>query len=383
MSTPTPAPGHTTRRATPRITRRITHRITHRAARTLLAGLVAGALTGALVGAVAGQTSAAEAGPRVIARDVVFRLTNHNDTSVPCLGDGAEHTVSGRLVGPREEVLGQAGSTRINVLVHDAGTGGWFWNLRGASSYDYAGRLARRGETSLVLDRLGFDASPLADGRATCLGAQATMLHQVVQHVKSGIYEYVDTPGAAVPHGAQVVLHGHGVGAAVAQLETAEFDDVDGLVVMGWTDSGASTAAVSEAARQTSVCLEDDYAPYGASPADFGSLLFASAPGRVRRAALAQRNDTPCGDVTSLLGTVGVLNLGTGAVEAHVLVLQGGRDARTRRQDARAQADRYTSAQSVAARTFARAGSALPLEKQAPQVRRTVLRWLDSTFVER
>ncbi|CAM3696299.1 hypothetical protein NOMA109596_07490 [Nocardioides marinus] len=354
-----------------------------RTGRTLLAGLVVGALTGALLGAVAGQSSAAPDPQRVISRDVVFTLNNHNDTSVPCLADGAVHTVAGRLVGPREEVLGHAGSTRINVLVHDAGTGGWFWNLQGARRYDYAGQLARHGETSLILDRLGFDASPLADGRGTCLGAQATMLHQVVQHLKAGIYEYVARPGAAVPHGAQVVLHGHGVGAAVAQLEAAEFDDVDGLVVMGWSDTGASGTAISEAARQTSACLGDDYVPFGATADDYASLLFATAPGRVRRAALARRNDTPCGDVTSLLGTVGALNLGTRAVEADVLVLQGGRDVRTRDASADAQAGRYRAADSVTARTFSRAGSALPLEKQAPQVRRTVLRWLDSTFVER
>lgn len=357
-----------------------------RVARTLLVGLLAGALSGALVGAVAGQSTAAGAERRgdrqpVITRDVVFTLTNTNDTDVPCVADRSTYTVAGRLVGPRDEVLGRAGSTRINVLVHDAGTGGWFWNL-GSGRHDYAGRLAAQGETSLVLDRLGFDASPLSDGRSTCLGAQATMLHQVVQHVKSGIYRYTDRPGAAVPHGAQVVLHGHGVGAAVAQLEAAEFDDVDGLVVMGWNDTGASQAAVREAARQTSACLGDDYASYGATPSDFTSLLFASASEAVQRRALAQRNDTPCGDVTSLLGTLGALGLGTGSIEPPVLVLQGGRDARTS-GDAQDQAQRFRSAESVTARTFARAGSALPLERQAPQVRRTVLTWLDATLVER
>lgn len=359
-----------------------------RATRTLLVGLLAGAVSGALVGALAAQGAAAESGARgerqpVITRDVVFTLTNTNDTSVPCVADGATYTVAGRLVGPRDEVLGRAGSTRINVLVHDAGTGGWFWNLTSSPRHDYAGRLAARGETSLVLDRLGFDASPLSDGRATCLGAQATMLHQVVQHVKSGIYLFADRPGAAVPHGSQVVLHGHGVGAAVAQLEASEFDDVEGLVVMGWNDAGASQAAIGEAARQTRTCFSDDFASYGATPADFSSLLFASATRSVQRRAAAQRNDTPCGDVTSLLGTLGALGLGTGSVEPPVLVLQGGRDARTRDGDAQDQAQRFRSAESVTARTFPRAGSALPLERQAPRVRRTVLSWLDATFVER
>ena len=357
-----------------------------RATRTLVSGLLLGALTGALLGAVAGGTAAAEGGTAsdpVIRRDVVFSLVNHNDTSVLCAADGATYTVAGTLVGPRSEVLGRAGATRINVLVHDAGTGGWFWDLPSVPRADYAGRLADRGETSLVLDRLGFDASPLADGRSTCLGAQATMLHQVVQNLEAGIYSYVDRPGAAVPHASQVVLHGHGVGAAVVQLEAAEFDDVDGLVVMGWSDSGASQAAVSEAARQTRTCLDDDYAPYGASRGEFRDLLFATAPRAVQRAALARRNDTPCGDVTSLLGTVGALNLGTGSIEAPVLVLQGGADARTRDTGAQTQADRFTSSAAVTARTFPRAGSALPLEAEAPQVRRTVLAWLADTLVER
>lgn len=359
------------------------------AARTLLVGLVAGALTGALVGAVAGQSAASSAssapqgrdGRDVIVRDVEFTLTNLNETSVPCTADGREYTVTGRLVGPRDEVQGRAGSTRVNVLVHDAGTGGWFWNLTDSPRHDYAGRLAEHGETSLVLDRLGFGGSTLSDGRATCLGAQATMLHQVVQNLRAGIYRFADRPRRSVVHASQVVVHGHGVGAAVAQLEAAEFHDTEGLVVMGWSDLGASPAAVQTAAEQTRVCLDDDYAAYGATPAEFRSLLFASALPSVQRRAVQQRSATPCGDVTSLLGTVGVLSIDTGAIKAPVLLLRGGRDARTRGDDD--QAGRYESAESVTAHTFARAGSALPLERQAPQVRRSVLDWLDATLVER
>ena len=78
------------------------------------------------------------------------------------------------------------------MLVHDLGTGGWFWNLRTHPAYDCATRLAERGETSLVLDRLGYGASRLADGNATCLGAQVDMLHQVVQHLVSGQYRWTD-----------------------------------------------------------------------------------------------------------------------------------------------------------------------------------------------
>lgn len=358
-----------------------------RTVRTLLAGLLVGALTGALAGAVVGQAAGApgDSSPRgreVISRAVVLTVTNHNETSALCPADGEEHRLVGRLVGPRDEVLGHAGSTRVNVLVHDAGTGGWFWRMP-QRRLDYAGRLAARGETSLVLDRLGFGGSDLDDGRATCLGAQATILHQVVQDLRAGIYEFAADTRRTVPHAGQVVVHGHGVGAAVAQLEAAEFDDVDGLVLMSWTDAGASRAALAEAARQTSTCLGTDYAAYGETARDFRSLLFRSAAPAVQRAAAGLRNPTPCGDVTSLLSTVGALNLQGRAVEAPVLLLHGARDARLRDGAAAAQADRYPSSAGVTSRIFRGTGSALPLEAAAPRVRRTVLGWLGATLVER
>jgi len=358
--------------------------------RVLLVALLVGALTGATLGALAGQASAepavtaGEKGRKVISRKVVFTLTNGNQSDTLCLSDGEDHEVRGRLVGPRKEVLGRAGSTRINVLVHGAGTGGWLWNRTGPKRSDYAARLAERGETSLVLDRLGYDASPLEDGRATCLGSQATMLHQVVQNLKAGIYEFDDDSGKDVPHAGQTVVHGHGLGAAIAQLEASAFDDVDGLVLMSWSDTNASQTAVAEVARQTTTCLSSaTYAAFGQTAQDFRSLLFSSAPGHVQRKAARKRNDVPCGDVTSVTSALGSLTLGTGSIEPPVLLLFGADDALNREGAAEAQAGRFRSSEGVTTKVFAGTGSALPLEKKAPRVRTQVLRWLDATLVER
>ena len=216
-----------------------------RPVRLVLTAVLAGVLATLLSGPPA-AASPNEARPRqVVERAVVFEVSNVNSTSVACVADGETYQLRGRLVGPRNEVLG-ADADRVNVLVHDTATGGWFWNLRQHPRYDYATQLARRGETSLVLDRLGYDRSPLADGNATCLGAQADMLHQVVQHLRSAKYAFANSDARA-PSAQRVVLHGHSLGASIAQVEAATYDDVDALVVMSWADNGPSQFAVDAA----------------------------------------------------------------------------------------------------------------------------------------
>lgn len=321
-------------------------------------------------------TAGAAAGSDVVSRKVVFEVQNTNGTSVACSADGESYRLRGRLVGPRDQVLG-SNVPRLNVLVHDMSTGSWFWNLRKHPRYDYATKLARRGETSLVLDRLGYDASPLADGNGTCLGAQADMLHQVVQHARSGKYEFRN--GTATTPGAHhVVTHGHSVGAAIAQLEAATYDDVDGLVLMSWSDSGASQRAVDEAAQQSATCLEgqDDYALYAPRNREYRKLHFVTAPRAVQRRATSLRNADPCGDALSLSQMALAGNATTNEIEAPVLLLFGSRDALNRDDAAEQQEQAYPSSERVVSRTVEGAGNALTLERSAPQTRRMVNRWL-------
>ena len=145
--------------------------------------------------AAGGAQAASGGGADVVSRDVAFSLVNANSTADACSSDGRTYRVRGQLVGPRREVLG-ANADRVDVLVHGLGTGSWLWHLREQPAYDYAAGLARAGETSLVLDRLGYGASPIPGGNDTCLGAQADMLHQVVQHLHSGLYRFA---GRATP----------------------------------------------------------------------------------------------------------------------------------------------------------------------------------------
>jgi pimeloyl-ACP methyl ester carboxylesterase len=341
--------------------------------RIVVTALLAGLAT---VPLAAGPAVAADrAGSDVVRRTVLFETTNVNTTGVPCSSDGKARRLRATLVGPRNEVLAST-ADRVNVLVHDRSTGSWFWNLRSNPAYDYATKLAARGETSLVLDRLGYDANPLADGNNTCLGAQATMLHQIVQHLRAGKYSFA-TSQDKTPSAVRVVLHGHAVGAAIAQLEAATFDDVDGLALMSWVDGGASDRA-REDLQQTATCLDgEDYAHFG-TRREFRRLYFTTAPRRIRRVATERRNPGPCGDVLSLAQMELASAQTTREVEPPVLLLYGSKDAMIRKDAAETQADRYSSAERVTTRTTAGAGNALVLEETAPRTRRQVLRWLGS-----
>jgi len=313
-------------------------------------------------------------GSRVASSRVGFDLVNTNRSSVLCLPlpDGKGHRVRGRLVAPKAVLDGRQAVVTVNVLVHDAGTGGWFFNLRRNPTYDYATRLAHKGQTSLVLDRLGYGRSPLEDGGDTCLGAQVHMLHQVVQHLYGGRYDYLGTRSDGTPpHASHVVLQGHGTGATIAQLEAARYDDVEGLVLMAPATTSPSQVALQAVGDQANTCLDDSFAPYGETAADFRRLLFATAPRGLRKAAVARRNPTPCGDVASLPGALASATLGDRDVEMPVLVLRGGKDART--SGGRVA---VTSESTMTRLTYPRSGSALTLERSAPKMQRVVVRWL-------
>ncbi|MGA8847961.1 MAG: hypothetical protein WB471_15195 [Nocardioides sp.] len=324
--------------------------------------------------APASSASSTERLPKVASSRVNFDLVNTNDSSVLCLPlpDGREYQVRGRMVGPRSVLDGSDAVVTVNVLVHDAGTGGWFFNLRKNPTYDYATQLARRGQTSLVLDRLGYDGSPLRNGNATCLGAQVHMLHQVVQHLRSGRFDYLGPRSSSTPpHASHVVLQGHGTGATIAQLEAARFDDVAGLVLMAPATTSPSQLALEMARGQARACTNETFAAYGATAADYERLLFRTAPRPLRQAAIARRSPTPCGDVASLPGALASTALNDRDVDVPVLMLRAGKDARRSGGGVS-----ITSSQKITRRTFAKAGSALTLEKSAPKMQRIAARWL-------
>jgi hypothetical protein len=128
--------------------------------------------------------SAQESEPAVSVRTVRFHVQNVNRSLMPCPADGAGYDIVGRLVGPAGPP-----SSAVTVYVHGLGFGAFFWNLAERPAYDFAARLAAKGETSLVIDRLGYGSSGHPAGMQTCLGAQADVVHQVIGQLRAGAYQ--------------------------------------------------------------------------------------------------------------------------------------------------------------------------------------------------
>lgn len=376
----------------------------HRAGRARLSRLLPALLLASPLAAVASTPAADAVGPpaaagtravaspaaaprrrfdpnEVVSRPVSFRVTNTNGTTMPCTADGASYVLRGRLVAQRRELVRPFEIFRVLLHVHDITTGRWFWNLGRHPSVDHARRMAELGHVSVVLDRLGYDSSGgLLDGTGTCFGAQADMLHQVVQQLRAGTYT-ARLPRKKVGH---VVTVGHSVGAAIAQLEAATWHDVAGTAQMSWTNQGPTPAAVLEVQDQHQRCMlggdgVDDranYAFFAAEPATFRSLLFATASPAVQATAVRLRNPDPCGDALSLASLVSTNNALAAEVRARVLLLYGAADALNAGEARASHRASFSNAREIDEAVVARAGSALPLEASAARTRRLLSDWL-------
>jgi hypothetical protein len=350
------------------------------AAPLALAGPAAPTAAGTTATSAAATPHTGFAPNEVISRPVAFRVTNTNRTELPCVADGATYTVRGRIVGQRRELV-RPQLHRVLLHVHDVGTGRWFWNLRAQPSVDHARAMARLGHVSVVLDRLGYDASgSLSDGSGTCFGAQADMLHQVVQRLRAGRYRS-PIPVRTANH---VVTVGHAVGAGIAQLESATFGDVAGLVQMSWTNSAPSPTALEEAAGQHQRCAtggeqgrgRTGYAFHTATAADFRGLLFRTASPRVQATASRLRNPDPCGDALSLASLAATNSALAGQVRPPVLLLFGAEDQRNTAELRDAHVASFANAMEIDVSVVPRAGSALPLEANAARTRAVLSAWL-------
>jgi pimeloyl-ACP methyl ester carboxylesterase len=348
-------------------------------------------LAAALCAALA-LPSAASAAERVVSLPVSFEVANVNGSALPCPTDGATYTLRGRIIGPEKTLRRGRSSLAATLYLHEFSFGKFFWNLSQIPELDYAAQQAQAGHVSVVVDRLGYDDSDHpAQGTMTCIGAHADMARQMVAQLRSGEYGGSETPAFE-----KVVLAGHSVGAASAELAASSFDDmkIDGLMVFGWADSGFSQRTVEQSVAQGVVCTaggeqhEDGkaagYAYYGQTEEDFQKNVFNSATPAVVDLVTSMRNRDPCGDAASLTPATGVNSMKNGEIDVPILLLFGEKDAVFEPGAGEKQRDSYTSSPEVTYHSFADAGHALTFESAAPQVRSSVDQWLSSHgFVSR
>ena len=316
--------------------------------------------------AVLAASLPAPAGAAVRTSPLRFAVDNLNRSDLACPADGKKYELRAWLTEPEGDPR-----RAVTLYLHEYSFASHFWRFADAR-YDYAAALAREGHASVIVDRLGYGGSPIPEGTATCLGAQADMASQIVRQLRARGYK-------------RVALAGHSVGAAVAELAYHSFGGVDALALFGWAHSGYTPPSLQESFTQGGVCTRGGeakrdgapggYAFYGQTSEDFKALAFHDAEESVfaRMASLRERD--PCGDVSTLTPAVAFDGSRAGDVKVPVLLVMGEQDKVFEPGTAEKQRDAYTGSDDVTLYKQPRASHALTLEKTAPQMRAAVAAW--------
>jgi pimeloyl-ACP methyl ester carboxylesterase len=345
--------------------------------RTAAAATTVAALLVTIAARSAAPARAASEPAPVQSRAVSFQVHNTNRSMVPCQSDGAAYTIVGHLVGP-EARPGDDDTARAVVLdLHGLGFGEFFWSFDAVAGYNWANSLAARGVASVVIDRIGYGGSGHPPGTQSCIGAQADVAHQIVQELRSGTYAL---ESGDAPRFVRVALAGHSAGGAITQIEAYSFRDVDGVMVLSFSDLVGSLRTYTALAQAVVVCVgggnPPGHAPFGQSDADFQALMFHDADPKVVAAVTAIRNPEPCGDDTSLLAAIATDVREVPTIPVPALLLIGENDAVFPPPALESQRRLFAGSHDVTAVTIPDTGHAVTVERSAGVTRDAVISWL-------
>jgi pimeloyl-ACP methyl ester carboxylesterase len=182
-----------------------------------------------------------------------------HETTVPVAlapGQAVQYTIFGELCSPPG-----ANPHRVQT-VHLAVHGATYSHLYNAwpfepGTYSYADALMKAGYAVFTFDRIGIGRSSHPAGASVTIDANAFVVHQLVQGLRTG------SIGTAFQ---RVVLVGHSLGSITSLAEASAYHDVDGVVLTGLshavTSSTANTlqfAKANQDPRFAGQNLDDDY----------------------------------------------------------------------------------------------------------------------------
>jgi pimeloyl-ACP methyl ester carboxylesterase len=122
---------------------------------------------------------------------------------------------------------GDPGGRTVQLLVagYTYDHGYWDFGYR-PDLYSYARYAASSGYAVFMIDRIGTGASSEPPAPAVTVASHAWTIHQVVMALRARLVSGTPFP--------KVVIVGHSLGSAVAELEASTYHDVNALVVSGW-----------------------------------------------------------------------------------------------------------------------------------------------------
>lgn len=333
--------------------------------------------------AVAAPPDAPSSNDMITQVGVSFTVHNVNRSAIECAADGKSYTVRGHLTAPSES---WSDPQAVTLLLHGLSYGEFFGNFDAVPGYNFADSQAAAGHATVTIDRLGYGDSDKPAGKDICFGSRADIAHQIVQQLKAGSYS-VD--GSASPRYRQVVLAGHSVGGIIAQAEAYSFGDIDGLMVLSYSDTDVSPAAQGALAvalqecraggeKQDGTTGPDGYVYFGAkTPETFIEAHFytGNADPSVVDATATLRSRDPCGDVLSYEAAAATNLKNLSKIDVPTLVLTGGADA-IYPVRADKQASLLTGSSDVTAVTLPLTGHAIALHRSADLFSSNVAGWL-------
>ncbi|ADO69764.1 Hydrolase, alpha/beta fold family protein [Stigmatella aurantiaca DW4/3-1] len=127
---------------------------------------------------------------------------------------------------------GETPST-VQLLVHGITYTHQYWDFpdpEGPSDrYSYVSAALNAGFATLAIDRIGSGDSSRPPGASVTLEANAYVVHQVVQALRTG---WKTGPSSTVSF-SKVILVGHSYGSFTAWYEASDYQDVDGVILSG------------------------------------------------------------------------------------------------------------------------------------------------------
>ena len=288
--------------------------------------------------------------------------------------DPADYRLRGTLTGPAT-----ATAPLVQVLLPGATYDRSYWDWQQQPDrYSYVTAAARAGVATLALDRLGTGSSSRPPADRVTLDTNAYTVHQVISQLRRG--------SQALPRFRKVQAVAHSLGSAVAIREAALYDDVDGLVLTGFTHTFGPGApsfapAIHPAAQDPRLAGQDLPAGYLTSRPGARELFYyrpTTAPEVLARDE-ATKSTTTAAEAAGLVEVAADRDLSR-TLRVPVLTVVGSQDAlfldpANPKAAVRDEHDAFNARSHLQVRVIPDAGHDLNLHRNAPRTYAAILAW--------
>ncbi len=141
------------------------------------------------------------------------------------MGPLGTRNISGTLCKPAD---GAGDLDQVQILIPGSTYDSSYWDFP-APGYSYAEYAANKGHATFAMDRFNTGKSDRLPSAAVTVLSDASNVHEIASQLRSG---KVDGNNYS-----KIVTVGHSLGSIIAVQEAAQYQDVDGVILSGFTHS--------------------------------------------------------------------------------------------------------------------------------------------------